>query len=564
MVHGGISGLSGGPLRAQPVASPTTVRDQPEEDKGAGMGGGSLIAGKVGYAVTCVIAVAVLAVSGYAYKVVSLASGLGQGVGISNGTSVGAMNILLMGLESRTNFQGQTLSAGLLAAMHAGSVYGVQNEGVGGQDTNTLILLHIFAGGEKAVGFSIPRDDWVTFPQAYDGQSQGKIDQAYGLAYAQSLSQTVNSTMNSAQRYLKANQAGQAATIATVQAVTGQRVDHFAELNLAGFYYLAAAFGGIEACLKPANGGVNLRDANSGFNAMLDGYQWSKGGAQYLHLSAPQALAFVRERDNLPNGDLDRTHRQQAVVDYVIWKLKHTGVLGDLGQLTALLNTAKQYMITDSTWNLLDFAPQMKALTGNHLKFYTAPIQGYATIDGQAANKVDIQTIQSAISAKINPPAQAPAPPKSTAKAAPVPAASTVTVNTYNGGSTGGLAGEVSGDLVAKGYKAGQVSNSSAQTQAVTAGTQVFYGAGASANAAKIAGYFGATAKPLSSLPAGHVEVLIGTGTTAVPSGLAPAAPAAPAAPRGAPSSTSAGNNGAAGGAVTVTSGAKYGIPCVY
>ena len=46
----------------------------------------------------------------------------------------------------------------------------------------------------------------------------------------------------------------------------------------------------------------------------------------------------------------------------------------------------------------------------------------------------------------------------------------------------------------------------------------MFYGSGASANAAKIAGYFGATAKSLTSLPAGHVEVLLGTGATAVPS----------------------------------------------
>ncbi|HET9080046.1 MAG TPA: LCP family protein [Trebonia sp.] len=538
------------------------VQDQPEESKGAGMGGGSLIAGKVGYAVTCAIAVAVLAVSGYAYKVVSLADGLGHGIGISGGASVGAMNILVMGLESRTDYQGQVLSAGLLAAMHAGSVYGVQNEGVGGQDTNTMILLHIFAGGEKAVGFSIPRDDWVTYPRTYYGQTQGKIDQAYGLAYAQSLSQTVNSSIGSDQRYLEANQAGQAATIATVEAVTGQKVDHFAELNLAGFYYLASAFGGIEACVKPENAGKNLTDANSGFNAMLDGYKWSKGGSQYLHLSAAQALAFVRERDNLLNGDLDRTHRQQAVLDYVIWKLKHSGVLGDLGQLTALLNTAKQYLITDSTWNLLDFAPQMRALTGKNLKFYTAPIQGYATIDGQAANQVDIPTIQAAVKAKFDPPAPArtsASSPKSAAKAAPVPPASTVTVDVYNGGSAGGLAGGVSGGLAAKGYKAGQVSNSSAQTQAVTAGTQVFYGAGTSANAARIAGYFGATAKPLSSLPAGHVEVLLGTGAVVVPSSLA-----SPAAAPGASSPASAGNNGAAGGAVKVAPGAQYGIPCVY
>ena len=152
-----------------------------------------------------------------------------------------------------------------------------------------------------------------------------------------------------------------------MQAVTGQKIDHFAEVNLAGFYYLAGAFGGIEACIKPSNGGQNLTDANSGFNAMLDGYNLKKGGAQYIKLKAPQALAFVRERDNLPNGDLDRTHRQQAVLDYVIWKLEHNGILSDIGQLTSLLNTAKQFLITDSTWNLLDFSPQMKALTGKNL-----------------------------------------------------------------------------------------------------------------------------------------------------------------------------------------------------
>ena len=531
-----------------------------------GMGGGSLLAGKVGYAVTCLFAAVVLTVSGYAYKVVSLADGLGGGVGINGGASVGAMNILLMGLESRTNYQGQTLSAGLLAAMHAGSVYGVENEGVGGQDTNTLILLHIFAGGQKAVGFSIPRDDWVTYPQAYDGQSQGKIDQAYGLAYAQSLSSTVNSSMSTEQRYTEANQAGQAATLATVESVAGQKIDHFTEVNLAGFYYLAADFGGIEACVKPENGGVNLTDANSGFNAMKDGYVWSQGGAQYLHLSAPQALAFVRERDNLQNGDLDRTHRQQAVLDYVIWKLENGGALSDITQLPSLLDSAKQYLITDSTWNLLSFAPQMRALTGKNLQFYTAPIVGYATIDGQAANQIDVPTIQAAIKAKFDP-APAVAAASSPAKKAPaIPPASTVTADVYNGGSTSGLATGVSNALAAKGYKAGQVTNATAQTQAVTAGTQVFYGTGASANAAEIAGYFGATAKALSSLPAGHVEVLLGTGATVVPSGLtsAPAAQSAPATSAASSATSPAGNNGAAGGAVTVSSKAKYGIPCVY
>jgi LCP family protein required for cell wall assembly len=528
---------------------------------------GATLAGKVGYTASCLLAGVLLVVSGYAHKVAGLVTGLASSNAISGGAQTGAMNILLMGLESRTDYQGNTLSSALLTAMHAGSVYGVNNEGVGGQDTNTLILIHIFAGGQRAVGFSIPRDDWVTFPQPYDGQSQGKIDQAYGLAYAQSLNQTVNSSMSRSQRYFQANEAGQKATIDTVEAVTNQKIDHFAEVNLAGFFYLAQSFGGIEVCVNSWDGssgpGTNLHDANSGFNAVGDGYNLKKGGSQYLHLAADQALAFVRERDNLPNGDLDRTHRQQAVLDYVIWKLKTGGVLTDVGQLTSLLGTADKYLITDSSWNLLDFSTQMHALTGQNLKFYTAPIVGYETIDGQDANQIDVPAVQAAIKAKFTAPAPSSAgsAKKPARKAVPIPAASTVTVDVYNGGSTNGLAGRVAAALAAKGYRQGAVTDATSQSQPVKPGDEVFYGAGAAANAAKIAGDFGVKATALALLPAGHVEVLLGTGSTLVPSGLTAAA--RPAAKPSA-GSTSAGDNGAAGGAVSVTSKAKFGIPCVY
>ena len=141
--------------------------------------------------------------------------------------------------------------------------------------------------------------------------------------------------MSRKQRYFLANEAGQRATIHTVEAVTGQQIDHFAEVNLAGFFYLAQDFGGVEVCVNPWSGGANLTDQNSGCNAVARRLQPQKGGSQYLHLAADQALAFVRERDNLPDTDLDRTHRQQAVLDYVIWKLKHKGILTNVSQLTA-------------------------------------------------------------------------------------------------------------------------------------------------------------------------------------------------------------------------------------
>jgi LCP family protein required for cell wall assembly len=520
------------------------------------------IGGAVGYSVSCVLAVIVLAVAGYAHYVQRQVGGLASSNVDTGGPQTGAMNILLMGLESRTDYNGNVLPAGLLAAMHAGSVNGVLHEGVGGQDTNTLILIHIFAGGQKAIGFSIPRDDLVTFPQPYDGESQGKIDQAYGLAWAQSLNQTVNSSMSRDHRYFLANEAGQAAAIATVSAVTGEHIDHFAEVNLAGFYALAQAFHGIEACVKPWDGGLNLHDKNSGFNQRHAGY---------LHLSAAQALAFVRERDNLPNGDLDRTHRQQAVLDYILWDLGHQGALTDLGQLTNLLDVARRYMIASGGWNLLEFASEMHALTGKNLSLSTLPIvttQNGVMVNG-VAQDVDIvnlpyvrHLVQTAFSQPSAGTAKGPAAKKKPVSTSSIPPPSTVTVDVYNGGTTNLLAAAVSQALVSAGYRAGATGSPAAQSQTVQAATQVFYGTGAAANAKKIAGYFGAAATAASSVAAGHVEILLGTTSTSVPAGLG--ASSSSSAPAPSASATSAVNNGQAGGAVTVKSNAPYGIPCVY
>jgi LCP family protein required for cell wall assembly len=510
--------------------------------------GGMAIVGKAGYAVGCMLAALVLVGSGFAYYVKSQVGDIGGSDAITGGPQTGAMNILLMGLESRTDYDGNILSPDLLAAMHAGSVQGVAN-GVGGQATNTLILIHIFAGGQKAIGFSIPRDDWVTYPKTYDGQTQGKVDQAYGDAWAQSLAETANSSMSHDQRYLLANEAGQSATIATVSQLTGVHIDHFAEVNLAGFYELAQSFGGAEVCVKSYNGGQNLHDANSGFNQKHAGY---------LFLSPPQVLAFVRERDNLPNGDIDRTHRQQAIIDYVIWKLGHEGVLTDLGQLTSLLNVAKKYVITDSGWQLLTFASEMKSLTGKNLTFQTAPyITTDGHIDGQDVNLVDPAAIQQTVHNAFYPPP--PAPKSATSTSASLPAAKT-TVDVYNGGNTPGLAGQLSQALTSAGFKAGKVGNIAAQQS-----TEVLYGTGAAASAAKIAGYFnGVTATASASVAAGHVTVMLGADATSVPPGITAASASSSASTASSASASPTSTDNSQSAPVTVKPNAPFGIPCVY
>jgi len=526
-----------------------------------------LVAGKVGYVLACLLAAVTLVVAGYAHEVLARVAPIGRGIAIDGSPSVGAMNILVMGLESRTNYEGQPLSVQQLVETHSGNEQSVSSGEVGAQDTDTLILIHIFAGGQKAVGFSIPRDDLVTYPSpTYLGITEGKIDQAYDFAYNQSLGQTYGSSTSQSERYLKANQAGQAFEIETVEALTGVHIDHFVEANLIGFYSLAQAFGGIEVCVKPwsGNDGANLRDSASGWDALNDGYNLRKGGAQYLHLAAPQALAFVRARDTLPGIDIGRTKRQQAVIDYAVWKLKNEGAFSDLGLLNSLLGTASQYLITDSTFNPLDFVSNMRALSGSHLTFQTLPYSGQVNsmpLNGSAqdVNTIDVPYIQQVVHSAFYPPAVEKG---RKTKASPAPAPSTVTVDVYNGSGVNGLAGDTSQALVALGYKAGTVANASVQSQALQPGTQVFYGAGTSANAAEIAAKLGVTATALASLPAGQVEVLLGSTVTVVPAGLT--SPATPAATAASSSSTAGAGSGTTGGTVTVTANAKYGIPCVY
>jgi hypothetical protein len=246
-------------------------------------------------------------------------------------------------------------------------------------------------------------------------------------------------------------------------------------------------------------------------------------------------------------------------------------VLTDLAQLSPLLTVAKQYLITDNGWNLLEFLSEMKSLTGKNLTFTTLPIVGYQNINGQAVNVVNTDYIKQAVHQAFYPPpahkatAEKPAAAKGKSAATLPPSATTVDV--YNGGYTTGLAGQLSRALTSAGYKAGKVGNITVQSS-----TRVLYGTGAVGNARRIAGYFtGVTASPSSSVAAGHVEVLLGTDARSVPAGITSApgsaagsGSASSAAPS--PSSTTPSasqSNGQNGGAVTVKANAPYGIPCV-
>jgi len=495
-------------------------------------GTGRGTAGRIGYSVACVAAAVALIISGFSYFVVRDVASIGSSDAIPSGPSTGPQNILLMGLESRTNWAGQILPNRILKALHAGSRQAIEN-GTGGNDTNTLILIHIPANGKKAVGFSIPRDDWVNFAGMVGPQEVGKIDQAYGVSmyYEEANLRAKYPSMGQDRLAFLGNEAGRTAAVDTVEKLTGVHIDHFAEVNLDGFYELARVMGGVEVCLNHA---VNDRYSGAHFRA---GYQ---------HLDPKQAVAFVRQRHGLPNGDLDRTHRQQAFLDSVMHQLRADGVLDDLTKLQALLSVAKQYVITDAGWNLLDFAAETRDLTSGNIVFRTLPIEGYSTLDNQDVNLVDPVSIKAIVHAAFY-----PSPKSRAARANTAAEVRRTTVDVLNGGNTTGLAARVSAALVKAGYRAGKVGNTSYRTT-----TEILYGAGASASAGKVAALFGVTATPSTSVPADHVEILLGASAT-VPD-MSSVAALQPASSSPSPSAVIP-SSGPQGGAVQ----AKDGIPCV-
>ena len=144
--------------------------------RGAGRGRSLNVAGRVAVGLTSLL---VLTGTGIASTMLtSLVGGLSTSDALDSGApkSAGAdQNILLIGLDSRKDQDGNQLPKEILDQLHAGD--GTE----GGYNTNTLILMHIPGDGAKATAVSIPRDDYVPV-QGIPGYTHAKIKEAYGLA----------------------------------------------------------------------------------------------------------------------------------------------------------------------------------------------------------------------------------------------------------------------------------------------------------------------------------------------------------------------------------------------
>lgn len=439
---------------------------------------------------TVVASVLVLALTGTGWALYrDVTAGITTTDVIFGGDDGDGLNILLVGIDSRTDAQGNPLPTAVTQVLHSGADTGVIN-------SDTIILLHLPADGSAAIAYSIPRDAYVDIP----GYRKDKINAAYPATKALKAEELVREGGRTAKEVdQESSAAGRSTLIATVQDLTGVHVDHYAEINLLGFYNLTQAVGGVDVCLK-----APVRDELSGANF--------PAGPQTI--SGAAALSFVRQRHGLPEGDLSRIRRQQVFLAAMADKILSSGTLTNPSTLNALVAAAQQSVVIDSGWDLLAFARQAAGIAAGHLDFVTVPTVGGESNDRGDVVLVDPRRVREFVSAR-NEAAARPAPP-----AAPDVDPKTVVVDVGNASGATGLAGQVADTLGAAGYARGSVGNVAARTTSVVRYSADAAEPGARAVAAALGGL---PVEKAADAPAGRVQVLLGTdrapGATAVAGG---------------------------------------------
>jgi LCP family protein required for cell wall assembly len=319
-----------------------------------------------------------------------------------------AINILLIGSDSRSGVNGQIGGT----------------DGIDGQRSDTVMVLHIAPAGHGAVVLSFPRDSVVpvlgcTAEDGSPGQTAntGEVEQ-------------INATFADG---------GPGCLWETVEETTNIHIDNFVELTFEGFEKVINDLGGVNVCLPAA-----VDDPKSGLDLSAGPH----------HVFGPEALAFWRTREDVGEGsDLQRIQRDQFLMAALLQGIEHSGLLGSPSKISSVIGDIARNMTTDKGLNqsrMLSIAEGLRHLTSQNVQFIEVPTQTYEP------NPAWVQWTSQA-SQLFSQVAHDTTVPKAAAKKQPAAAATTVSpakvnVKVLNGSGLQGVASEGSADLTSRGF----------------------------------------------------------------------------------------------------------------
>lgn len=260
-----------------------------------------------------------------------------------------AITLLLLGTDAGDDASndnttgGQSIKADVLADVWPSGKY----------RSDTMMIVHITADRDQIYVVSIPRD---TFTGLHDEtgeyRTNGKINSAFGLY-------------------------GPSGAISTVEHLTDLRMQHLAILDWVGFRDLSTALGGVRIYIPET-----FRDTSQNIT-------WHEG---WHELRGSEALAYVRTRYGLTDGDFGRIERQQNFIRATMRQLLARGTLTNPIRLNNVLDAVVDSVILDAEWNsgdLRGLAISLRGISSEDVTFMTMPNVCCRDIAGHG-NVVDI------------------------------------------------------------------------------------------------------------------------------------------------------------------------------
>lgn len=401
---------------------------------------------------------------------------LGQGADVDGGDT----NYLLVGNDSRRGFTEQELQETSTEA----------KEGNEGSLTDTIVLIHVPAGGAPAL-VSFPRDAWVEIA----GRGRGRINSAYAAGESER------------------EGGGPDRLVQTVSTLSGLSIDHYLEVGLVAFLRITDALGGVE---------VNLCAPQQEIQSGID----LAAGEQQI--GGVQALAFVRQRSGLPRGDLDRVARQQYFLGSVARQTLSAGTLLRPWRVLGLLDAGTSSIVADEDLSVSDLARlglQLRGVGGGGVPFLTVPVADPNANRGGASVVLLDEPALPGFFAGLSPSTPADDAPNDLT----VPA-SAIRLEVRNGTTRAGLAAQAAEDLRGIGFTVQGVGTAEG---AELEQSVVLHGTDRADSARTVAGAVpGAQVRQDDGLGASGLVLVLGSeylGTRAVQVGPPPAAPPAPA-----------------------------------
>ncbi len=196
----------------------------------------------------------------------------------------GPLNFLLLGSDFRENTEGTWRS-------------------------DTVIVLHIPADHTSAYLISLPRDARVRIPTCpYD--KSGCLDK-----------------VNAAYAY-----GGPQLAARTVSELTKLKFDGMAIINFYGFTRVVGALGGVDLCVDEDTYSIHTEKL------------YKKG---CYHFNEHDALDYVRQREEIPDGDYGRQRHQQQLIRAALQQARDLGVISNPLTLDRVIRAAGQSLTVD-------------------------------------------------------------------------------------------------------------------------------------------------------------------------------------------------------------------------